>query len=216
MTISPSTVHLVDDHALIREGLRRALERDGSFVVIGESGSLAEARAIIRRRPPEALVVDLRLPDGNGLELVREIVPDMPRLAVVVVSMYAGDGELLASRDAGASAFVAKDAPASAVRTALVTALADPRVFVAEGLEGAIQRQAHSPVPRLTQRELEVLRLLADGQGIAGISRGLFISQSTTKTHVSNIYDKLGAANRAQAIMSAIRLGVIPAPDLRD
>jgi DNA-binding NarL/FixJ family response regulator len=208
----PLTAQLVDDHALIREGLRRALERSGEFAVVGESGTLAEARARLSRDAPDVLVVDLRLPDGDGLDLVRDVVRSNPGLGVVVLSMYGGDDQLLAAMDAGASAFVSKDAPVSRVVAAARRAAQAPRTFSADGLDDALSRRDRFQRPVLTPREQEVLDLLAEGLGIAGISRRLFISESTTKTHVSKIYDKLGAANRAQAIMAAMRLGLIPAP----
>jgi DNA-binding NarL/FixJ family response regulator len=209
---SPLSAQLVDDHALIREGLRRALERTGRFVVVGESGTLDEARARIRRRPPDVVIVDVKLPDGDGLDLVRELVADYPSMAVVVVTMYGGDEQLLAAMEAGASAFASKDAPVSDVVTAAVQAIAEPRVFRADGLEHALSRQKHNKRPTLTPREKEVLDLLAEGLGVPEISRRLFISESTTKTHVSKIYDKVGATNRAQAIMAAMRLGLIDSP----
>lgn len=208
----PLTAQLVDDHALIREGLRRALERAGSFTVIGESGTLQEARVRLMRRPPDVLIVDVRLPDGDGLELVREMSAQQPDIGIVVLTMYSGDDQLLAAKQAGASAFVAKDAPVTDVVAAATASVRNPRTFRAEGLDGALRRAEQNHRPSLTPREQEVLDLLADGLGIAGISRTLFISDSTTKTHVSKIYDKLGAANRAQAIMTAMRLGLIPAP----
>jgi DNA-binding NarL/FixJ family response regulator len=208
----PLTAQLVDDHALIREGLRRALERGGSFTVIGESGTLQEARVRLEHRPPDVLIVDVKLPDGDGLDLVREVAAQRPQLGIVVLTMYSGDGQLLAAKDAGASAFVAKDAPVNQVVAAAAAAVRDPRTFRADGLDAALRRAEQNQKPTLTPREQEVLTLLADGLGIAGISQKLFISDSTTKTHVSKIYDKLGAGNRAQAIMTAMRLGLIASP----
>jgi len=208
----PVPVQLVDDHALIREGLRRALERGGEFVVTGESASLSEARARLRGRLPRVLVVDLRLPDGDGLDLVREAVAADETVGVVVVSMYGGDEHLIAAMNAGASAFVSKDAPAGDVVTAVRRSLVSPRSFRADGIQQALARQAEKPAVRLTDREQQVLELLADGLGVSAISRHLFISESTTKTHVAKIYDKLGASNRAQAIMAGLRLGVIKSP----
>jgi DNA-binding NarL/FixJ family response regulator len=207
------SVQIVDDHGLIREGLRRALERTGRFTVLGESGTLAEARARLSREAPDVLVVDVKLPDGDGLDLVRDLVPANPQMAVVVVTMYGGDAQLLAAMDAGASAFVSKDAPVSRVIAAAQRATSEPRRFHADGLEEALSRRDRFSTPMLTPREQEVLDLLAEGLGISGISRRLFISESTTKTHVSKIYDKLGAANRAQAIMAAMRLGLIQPPE---
>jgi DNA-binding NarL/FixJ family response regulator len=204
-----TTVLLVDDHDLIRQGLRRAFERDEEFDVVGEAGSVAEARARARERCPDVLVVDVRLPDGNGLDLVRTVRDDHPDAGIVVLTMYAGDEQLFAALDSGASAFVPKDAPAADVVAAARHAAAAPRTFAAEDLAGAMRRRMSPTTPQISPREREVLQLLADGLGVAAISRRLYISESTTKTHISKLYEKLGAANRAQAIMIAIRLGLL-------
>jgi DNA-binding NarL/FixJ family response regulator len=204
-----TTVLLVDDHDLIRQGLRRAFERDEEFDVVGEAGSVAEARARARERCPDVLVVDVRLPDGNGLDLVRSVRDDHPDAGIVVLTMYAGDEQLFAALDSGASAFVPKDAPAADVVAAARHAAAAPRTFAAEDLAGAMRRRMSPTGPQISPREQEVLQLLADGLGVSAISRRLFISDSTTKTHISKLYEKLGAANRAQAIMIAIRLGLL-------
>ena len=204
-----TTVLLVDDHDLIRQGLRRAFERDEEFDVVGEAGSVAEARARARERCPDVLVVDVRLPDGNGLDLVRTVRDDYPDAGIVVLTMYAGDEQLFAALDSGASAFVPKDAPAADVVAAARHAAAAPRTFAAEDLAGAMRRRMSPTGPQISPREQEVLQLLADGLGVSAISRRLYISDSTTKTHISKLYEKLGAANRAQAIMIAIRLGLL-------
>jgi DNA-binding NarL/FixJ family response regulator len=204
-----TTVLLVDDHDLIRQGLRRAFERDEEFDVVGEAGSVAEARARARERCPDVLVVDVRLPDGNGLDLVRTVRDDHPDAGIVVLTMYAGDEQLFAALDSGASAFVPKDAPAADVVAAARHAAAAPRTFAAEDLAGAMRRRMSPTTPQISPREQEVLQLLADGLGVSAISRRLYISDSTTKTHISKLYEKLGAANRAQAIMIAIRLGLL-------
>jgi DNA-binding NarL/FixJ family response regulator len=204
-----STVLLVDDHDLIRQGLRRAFEREKEFDVVGEAGSLAQGRALAREHCPDVLVVDMRLPDGNGLDLVRSVRGERPDAGIVVLTMYAGDEQLFAALDAGASAFVAKDAPANDVVAAARHAAATPRAFAAADLAGALRRRTSPTGPQVSPREHEVLSLLADGLGVAAISKRLYISDSTTKTHISKLYEKLGAANRAQAIMTAIRLGLL-------
>jgi DNA-binding NarL/FixJ family response regulator len=123
--------------------------------------------------------------------------------------MYAGDDHLFAAMQAGASAFVAKDAPADDVVAAARHAWVSPRNFTAANLVEAMQRKMSPRIAPLSQREAEVLQLLADGLGVAAISKTLFVSESTTKTHIAKIYDKLGAANRAQAIMKAVRFGLL-------
>ena len=204
-----STVLLVDDHDLIRQGLRRAFEREQEFDVVGEAGSVAQGRTLAREHSPDVLVVDMRLPDGSGLDLVRSVREQRADAGIVVLTMYTGDEHLFAALDAGASAFVLKDAPANDVVAAARHAAATPRAFAAADLAAALRRRTSPTGPQLSPREREVLSLLADGLGVSAISRRLYISESTTKTHISKIYEKLGAANRAQAIMTAIRLGLL-------
>jgi DNA-binding NarL/FixJ family response regulator len=205
-------VLLVDDHDLIRQGLRRAFERENDMSVIGEAASVSEALAAASHFDPDVMVVDVRLPDGSGLDVVKQVRASHPSMGIVVLTMYAGDDQLFGALEAGASAFVAKDAPADEVVMAARHAAAAPGSFTAKDVAGAMQRRLTPSGPQLSPREREVLVLLADGHGVAGISKQLFISESTTKTHISKLYEKLGAGNRAQAIMTAIRLGLIEAP----
>ena len=206
------TVVLVDDHELIREGLRRAFERTGDFTIVGEAGSVADAVEVISRTTPDVSILDVRLPDGSGLEVARTVRAAHPTMGIVVLTMYAGDDQLFGALEAGASAFVPKDAPAEDVVAAARHAASSPGAFTASDLAGAMQRRLSPSGPQLSPREAEVLGLLADGLGVAGISKQLFISESTTKTHISKVYEKLGAGNRAQALMTAMRLGLIQNP----
>ena len=204
-----TSVLLIDDHDLIRQGLRRAFERSEDFTVIGDAASLGQGEQQVASLKPQVVVIDLRLPDGSGLDLVRKMRQHVPTLGIVVLTMYAGDEQLFAALDAGASAFVPKDAPAEDVVAAARHAAVSPRSFTAPDLAEAMQRRLKPTGPQLSPREREVLDLLAEGLGVAAIARKLYISESTAKTHISKIYDKLGAANRAQAIMNAIRAGLI-------
>lgn len=204
-----TTVLIVDDHQLIRDGLRRAFERAGGFEVVGEAASVADGLAAVAESDPDVVVTDLRMPDGTGLELTRELRQSRPQLGIVVLTMYAGDDVLFEAMDSGASALVSKEAPADDVVSAARQAAVSPRSFTAKDLAGAMFRRRENKAPRLSERELEVLELLADGKGVSVIARRLFISESTAKTHVSRIYDKLGAANRAQAVLLAVRTGLL-------
>lgn len=205
----PTTVLLVDDHELIRQGLRRAFERDPDFEVVGEAGSVAEALAAIRQHGPGVVILDVRLPDGSGLDVARKIREADSDTGIVVLTMYAGDEQLFGALEAGASAFVPKDSPAEDVVAAARHAAVSPRAFTATDLAGAMRRRLTPSGPQLSPRERDVLALLADGLGVAQISKQLYISESTTKTHISKLYEKLGAANRTQALMTALRLGLI-------
>lgn len=200
---------LVDDHELIRQGLARAFERQDDFTVVGEAGTVREALALAITLEPDVVVTDVRLPDGTGLDIVKEIRKRDPDVGLVVLTMYAGDEQLFGALEAGASAFVAKDAPADDVVAAARHATVSPRSFTAADLADAMRRKMSPTGPQLSPRETEVLGLLAEGLGVAAIARQLFVSESTAKTHISKIYEKLGAANRAQAIMIAIRSGLL-------
>lgn len=205
-------VVLVDDHELIRQGLRRAFERAEDFAVIGEASSIAAAHDLINSEQPDVVIFDVRLPDGSGLDAARQTREKYPDMGIVVLTMYAGDEQLFGALEAGASAFVPKDAPADDVISAARHAAVSPRAFTASDLAGAMQRRLSPSGPQLSPREREVLKLLADGLGVAAISKQLYISESTTKTHISKVYEKLGAGNRAQALMTAMRLGLISNP----
>lgn len=204
-----STVLLVDDHDLIRQGLSRAFGRHEDFRVVGEAGSVQQGLQLAQSLKPSVVVTDIRLPDGTGLDLVRTLRESDGEVGIVVLTMYAGDEQLFGALEAGASAFVAKDAPADDVVAAARHATVSPRSFTAADLADAMRRKMSPTGPQLSPRETEVLGLLAEGLGVAAIARQLFVSESTAKTHISKIYEKLGAANRAQAIMIAIRSGLL-------
>ena len=202
-------VLLVDDHALIREGLRRALEQTDDLEVVGEAGSAAEALALERKHSPDVLVVDVNLGDGSGIDVVREVRERRADVGLVVLTMYDGDETLLAALEAGASSYVLKGAPVEDVVQAARRAHAAPSTFSADGLAAAMRRRMAAPAVQLTPRETEILQLLAAGHSVAQVSQQLYVSASTTKTHMVKLYEKLGAANRTQAVMNAVRLGLV-------
>ena len=205
-----TTVLLVDDHELIRQGLARAFERDADMTVVGQAGTVADGVAAWKELQPDVVVTDLQLPDGHGLDVVRAIRVGGDTTGVVVLTMHAGDDQIFAAMEAGASAFVGKDTRATEVVSAAKHAAVAPRTFLCAGLSQAVMRRATSPAPpRLSGREAEVLALLADGLGTGEIASSLYMSESTAKTHITHIYQKLGAANRAQALVTAMRLGLL-------
>jgi DNA-binding NarL/FixJ family response regulator len=181
--------------------------------VVAEAASVSEGVAMGRKSEPTVAIVDLRLPDGNGLDVVRALRAQSSDMGIVVLTMYAGDNQLFDALEAGASAFVPKSAPAEEIVAAARHAATSPHSFTSADLADALKRRTSPQGPQLSPREREVLQLLADGLGVSQISRQLFISDSTTKTHISKLYDKLGAGNRAQALMTALRLGLLEAPD---
>ncbi|HXH77981.1 response regulator transcription factor [Nocardioides sp.] len=205
-----TTVLLVDDHELIRQGLARAFERDDQMTVVGQVGGVAEALTAYASLQPDVVVTDLQLLDGHGLDVVRAIRAESESVGLVVLTMHAGDDQIFAAMEAGASGFVGKDSKAAEVVSAAKHAAVAPRTFLCTGLAAAMMRRASTPsTPSLSAREVEVLALLADGLGTGEIAGRLFMSESTAKTHITHIYQKLGAANRAQALVTAMRMGLL-------
>ena len=203
-------VLLIDDHELIRQGLARAFERDEEMTVVGQAASVRAGIVAVSELDPDVIVTDLELPDGHGLDVVRQVRSRSESVGLVVLTMHAGDDHIFAAMEAGASAFVGKDSKATDVVSAARHAAVAPRTFLCAGLSAAMVRRATAPTPpRLSGREEEVLALLADGMGTGEIAGSLFMSESTAKTHITHIYQKLGAANRAQALVAAMRLGML-------
>jgi len=204
-------VLLVDDHDLIRSGLAAVFEMQDDMEVCGQAGSVAETMAAYHALAPDVVVADLQLQDGTGLDIVRQIRKVSEVAGVVVLTMHSGDDQIFAAMEAGASGFVGKDAPSSEVVKVARHAAVSPRSFVCAGLLGAMMRRSStgSESSRLSEREHEVLLLLADGLGAAEIGKRLYVSESTAKSHIARIYQKLGAANRAQALVTAMRVGLL-------
>ena len=212
-------VLVVDDHELIRQGLVGAFGREPGMTVVGESENVADALKVYEAEQPHVVVTDLQLPDGTGLDIIRAIRRQSQQAGLVVVTMHSGDDQIFAAMEAGASAFVGKDAPSAEVVKAARHAVISPRSFLCAGLVGAMMRRASAESTRLSDREHQVLVLLADGLGAGQIAQKLYLSESTAKSHIARIYQKLGASNRAQALVTAMRIGLLsslPSRDIRD
>jgi DNA-binding NarL/FixJ family response regulator len=211
MTTDPATLRvlIVDDHELVREGLAGAFAREEGTEVVGSVGSVSEAVAAYDRDRPGVIVTDLQLQDGTGLDIIRQVRQHDEKVGLVVVTMHSGDDQIFAAMEAGASAFVGKDAPATEVVRAARHASVSPRSFLCTGLAGAMMRRMSAESTRLSTREHEVLLLLADGANAAAIGQQLYMSESTVKSHIARIYQKLGAQNRAQALVTAMRIGLL-------
>jgi DNA-binding NarL/FixJ family response regulator len=205
----PINVLLVDDHELVREGLASVFELEDDMTVVGQAGSVLEALGTYDDQHPDVVVADLQLQDGTGLDIVRSIRKVSNTTGLVVLTMHSGDDQIFAAMQAGASGFVGKDAPSSDVVKAARHAAVSPRSFVCTGLVGAMMRRNATESTRLSEREHEVLLLLADGLGAAAIGDKLYLSESTAKSHIARIYQKLGASNRAQALVTAMRIGLL-------
>lgn len=209
--MTDTTVSLVDDHTLVRQAVARMIADEPGLSIAGQAGSTAEAMALLEYGLPDVVVVDVSLPDGDGLSLVTALRSRSKQVGLVVLTMHDDDRTLLAALDAGASALVLKTAPSQAIITAVRRAAETPSNFSADGLATALRRR--SVGPQLTNRELEVLQLLARGSAVAAVAKELYMSESTVKTHIKRIYDKLGARTRAGAVMVAVRDGLVRPED---
>lgn len=204
-----TSVLLIDDHELIREGLAGVIDLEEDLDVIAQAGTVADALELYTKLAPDVVIADLQLQDGTGLDVLRAIRRQSNTTGVVVLTMHSGDDQIFAAMEAGASGFVGKDAPSQEVVRAARHAAVSPRSFVCSGLVGAMMRRQSSESTRLSDREHDVLLLLADGLGAAAIGERLYLSESTAKSHIARIYQKLGAANRAQALVTAMRIGLL-------
>ena len=202
-------VLLVDDHRVVRGGLRQVMDAEPDLEVVGEADSVAEGTRAVAMHSPDVVVCDVTMPDGSGIDLVRACRLQNPTLGLVVLTMHGDDDVLFAALDAGASSLVLKSAHLDELLDAVRRAAVSPDMFSAGGMAAAMRRRSSSPRPILTPRETDVLNLLKDGLSVHQVSRKLFLSDSTVKTHVAKLYDKLGATNRTQAIMTAIKLRLV-------
>ena len=202
-------VLLVDDHELIRDGLSGVFSVQEDMEVVGAAKTVAEALDLYFAHEPDVVVTDLQLPDGTGLDVVRRVRKESDKAGLVVLTMHAGDDQIFAAMEAGASAFVGKDAPSTEVVKAARHAHVSPRSFLCAGLAQAMMRRVSGESTRLSEREHDVLMLLAQGFSAGEIAPRLHLSESTVKSHVARIYQKLGASNRAQALVTAMRIGLL-------
>ena len=201
---------VVDGHTLTRYGLRQLVADHPDIEIVAECGSAALARETVARSGADVVTIDSTLPDGDGMRLAREFRDTFADLGIVMLTSRGEDDVLFRAMETGVSAFVAKTAPVEEVLAAIRHAAVAASSFTAAGLAVAITRRRTIRVRlALSSREAEVLKLLRDGLSIPAIALAMYISPSTAKTYVARLYDKLGAANRAQALMTAMRYGLI-------
>jgi NarL family two-component system response regulator LiaR len=205
-------VMLVDDHSVVREGLKNYLGALGGFQVVGEASSGAEALELAATAKPQVILMDLVMPVMDGIEATRRLHETHPDIKVIVLTSFADDDKLFPALRAGAVAYLLKDVGPTELAEAVAAAARGEirlrpdvtRRLVTGMADGAEKR----PEDLLTGRELDVLRCLARGRSNKEIASELFISEKTVKTHVSAILDKLGLADRTQAALYAVKRGV--------
>jgi DNA-binding NarL/FixJ family response regulator len=192
-----------------RCGLVRLADEQPDLHTVGETGSLVEALRMVAALRPDVVTIDTSLPDGSGLELARELRDRYAEVGIVILTSNGEDDVLFRALDSGASAFVSKFAVVTEVLGAIRHSAVAATSFSATGLAQALRRRQETQARlTLSAREGQVLQLLLVGRSVPEISTELFLSVSTAKTYVARLYDKLGANNRAQALMAAVRLGL--------
>ena len=206
---------VVDDQAMVRAGLRMLLEHEDDLDVVAEAADGAQGVALTRRHRPDVVLMDIRMPVMDGLEAIRRIVEEDADARILVLTTFGLDEYVFEALRAGASGFVLKDEPPEqlidAVRTiARGDALLSPTITrqVIRHFAGSQVRARPREVEDLTERELEVLRLITRGLSNAEIGSELYISETTVKTHVTRLLQKLGLRDRAQAIVLAYQTGL--------
>ena len=210
----PITVVLVEDHALTRTGLRTALEATGEVRVVAEASDGVSAEGVIVRERPQVAIVDIGLPGRDGVALTRAIKTEAPQTRVVILTMHELDDEVLAALSAGADAYCVKSSDTSTVIDA-VRIVAGGGAYFDPRIAHVVLRRLGAPAQHpsvdspLTPRELDVLRLIADGVGNAEIAEQLNIGLGTVKGHIRDILEKLSAADRTQAAVNAMRRGYL-------
>jgi len=209
------TVLLVDDHAVVRQGVRTFLETQADLLVVGEAGSGEKAVLLAAQHVPDVVLMDLIMPDMDGVEATRHVKRVSPRSQIVILTSYHEDEHIFPALKAGALSYVLKDLSAEelaeAVRKAAAgEAVLHPRVAarVIKELQGP-RADKVNPFTELSERELEVLKLIADGMSNAEMAAKLVLSEKTIKGHVSNILSKLHLVDRTQAAVYAWREGIV-------
>ena len=197
-------VMLVDDHPVVREGLRGMLEAEADLTVVGEAGSGDEAVALDRVAEPDVVLMDLRMPGLDGVGATKRILREQPGRRIVVLTTYETDADILRAVEAGASGYLLKDASRTELANA-IRAAARGETVLAPSVAGKLVNRVRNPEPQpLSAREVEVLRLVAKGGTNADIGRALHISEATVKTHLLRVFGKLGVSDRTAAVTTAM------------
>ncbi|KJL48044.1 Response regulator protein VraR [Microbacterium hydrocarbonoxydans] len=202
-------VLLVDDHPIVRAGVRSLIDRRDDIAVVGEAASGEEAIALARHLQPDVVLCDLRLGDGlDGVQTTRQLRAEHPAPAVIILTTFDRDAEILGAIEAGAAGYLLKDVAPDEIVQAIRRAAGGGLVLSPE-LSERVVAVSRAPRVRLTERELDVLRLLDTGSSNREIAKTLFVTEATVKTHLVHIFEKLGADSRARAIAIARDTGIL-------
>ncbi len=212
--MEPMRILIADDHLVVREGLSAMLSREPDIQVVGEAVNGVEAVNKAKKLQPDMVLMDLRMPELDGVEAMRQIRAENPDIKFIVLTTYDNDEYIFKGIEAGARAYLLKDAPREELFKAIRAvyrgeSLIQPAV-ASKVLDRFAELSRQSPVPEeLSGRELEVLRLMAEGAANKAIATSLSIGESTVKTHIQSIFQKLGVGDRTGAVTQAIKKGMI-------
>lgn len=202
-------VLIVDDHPVVREGLRGMLEADRRVNVVGEAASGDEAVVRARELVPDVVLMDLRMPGGDGVSATTRILAEQPRIRVVVLTTYETDRDIVRAVEAGAAGYLLKDASRADLLNAIIAAVRGETVLSPSVAAKLVTRLRAPVAESLTPRERQVLSLVAIGLTNGEIGRRLYISETTVKTHLLRIFGKLGVSDRTAAVTTAMARGLI-------
>ncbi|MCL6557341.1 MAG: response regulator transcription factor [Firmicutes bacterium] len=225
--VTRKRILIADDHEVVREGLKITISRKGKdFEIVGEARTGKETITQAEELQPDLVIMDIRMPDGDGVTATRAIKEKYPYIQILILTTYAEEELLLESLRAGASGYLLKDIPGDQLIQAMRTVLSGGTVIDSEQLFSLFKRegdpfrigQAASPgigrngkktAPRLSEREMEILQLMVEGKTNSEISAMLHLSEGTVRNYVSHIYEQLGVSHRAQAVLCALSLGLV-------
>ncbi|MET8332687.1 response regulator transcription factor [Streptosporangium canum] len=200
---------IVDDHPVVREGLRGMLEADPGITVVGEAASGDEAVARAGELRPDVILMDLRMPDGDGVSATGRILAERPESRVIVLTTYETDQDIVRAVEAGAAGYLLKDTSRADLLAAIVSAARGETVLSPSVATRLVTRMRAPVTESLSPREAEVLSLVARGLTNAQIGKALFISETTVKTHLLRVFGKLGVSDRTAAVTTALDRGLL-------
>jgi DNA-binding NarL/FixJ family response regulator len=207
-------VVIADDQTLFRTGLARLLDEDSRVEVVGQAADGAEAVALALKLKPDVILMDLKMPNVDGIEATRQLVAADPSVNVLILTTFEADNYVIQALKAGARGYVLKDSLASAIVSSIVAVMAGERVMASAVANRVLEMLTGTTTTKefydgLTVREIEILKLVANGMANKQIAFRLKISEKTVRNHVSNMYEKLGIYDRSQAVLYAVRKGLV-------
>jgi len=207
--VSPIRILIVDDHPVVRDGLRGMFQGDQDFAVVGEAADGAEAVRLAGELDPDVILMDLHMPGVDGATAIQQLVDGGSRAQVLVLTTYDTDADVVPALEAGATGYLLKDAPRAELIRAVRAAQRGESMLAPSVATRLVSQLRTRSGDALSDRELEVLTLISQGETNRGAAARLFISEATVKTHLLHIYEKLGVGDRAAAVATAYERGLI-------